>query len=117
MWSRHGGLRRRTPGVTRLPLWLVLGHEALTVTGLAAWTAHVVGGVRSSARAACAVVPIVAAFGFMTLLRRLPSSGRHSQGGATAERHFPLAAVVAHGATAGVYERAQPPVSEGASVR
>ncbi|MGW1811350.1 hypothetical protein [Streptomyces sp. NPDC002078] len=101
VWVRHGGLRQRTPGVTRLPLWLVLGHVALAVTGLAAWTAYVVGGVRSSAWAACAVVLIVATFGFMMLLRWLPSSGRHSHGDATAERHFPLTAVVAHGTTAG----------------
>ncbi|WP_333761625.1 hypothetical protein [Streptomyces sp. IBSBF 2390] len=103
--------------MTRLPLWLVPGHEALAVTGLVAWTACVVGGVRSSAWAVCAVVLIVAGFGFMTLLRRLPISGRHSHGGATAERHFPLTAVVAHGATAGVYDRAQPPMSEDATVR
>jgi hypothetical protein len=101
VWVRHGGLRQRTPGVTRLPLWLVLGHVALAVAGLAAWTAYVVGGVRSSAWAACAVVLIVAAFGFMMLLRWLPSSGRHSHGAATAERHFPLTAVVAHGTAAG----------------
>ncbi|AOR36450.1 hypothetical protein BFF78_40145 [Streptomyces fodineus] len=101
VWVRHGGLRQRTPGVTRLPLWLVLGHVALAVAGLATWTAYVVAGVRSSAWAACAVVLIVAAFGFMMLLRWMPSSGRHSHGGATAERHFPLTAVVAHGMTAG----------------
>ncbi|MEV6056125.1 hypothetical protein [Streptomyces sp. NPDC052107] len=101
VWVRYGGLRQRTPGVTRLPLWLVLGHVALAVAGLAAWTAYVVGGVRSSAWTACAVVLIVAAFGFMMLLRWLPSSGRHSHGDATAERHFPLTAVVAHGTTAG----------------
>ncbi|MFC9278314.1 hypothetical protein [Streptomyces collinus] len=101
VWIRHGGLRQRTPGVTRLPLWLVLGHVALAVAGLAAWTAYLLGDVRSSAWAACAVVLIVAAFGFMMLLRWMPSSGRHSQGAATAERHFPLTAVVAHGASAG----------------
>ncbi|MFJ4582517.1 hypothetical protein [Streptomyces echinatus] len=47
------------------------------------------------------MVLIVAAFGFMMLLRWLPSSGRHARGAATAERHFPLAAVVAHGTSAG----------------
>ncbi|WP_251091765.1 hypothetical protein [Streptomyces sp. Caat 7-52] len=101
VWIRHGGLRQRTPGVTRLPLWLVVGHVALAVAGLAAWSAYLLGGVRSSAWAACAVVLIVAAFGFMMLLRWLPSSGRHAHGAATAERHFPLAAVVAHGTSAG----------------
>ncbi|MGW4562683.1 hypothetical protein ACWEN3_09835 [Streptomyces sp. NPDC004561] len=101
VWIRHGGLRQRTPGVTRLPLWLVLGHVALAVAGLAAWAAYLVGGVRGSAWAACAVVLVVAAFGFMMLLRWLPSSGRHSTGGAVAERHFPLTAVVAHGMCAG----------------
>ena len=49
VWVRHGGLRQRTPGVTRLPLWLVLGHVTLAVAGLVAWTSYVVGGVRSSA--------------------------------------------------------------------
>ena len=34
VWIRHGGLQQRTPGVTRLPLWLVLGHIALAVAGL-----------------------------------------------------------------------------------
>ncbi|POX57237.1 hypothetical protein C3489_00500 [Streptomyces sp. Ru71] len=102
VWIRHGGLRQRTPGVTRLPLWLVLGHVTLAVGGLAAWSTYLLGGVRGSAWAACVVVLIVAAFGFMMLLRWLPSSGRHSQAaGATAERHFPLTAVVAHGTSAG----------------
>ncbi|GHK04309.1 hypothetical protein ACWEWI_18645 [Streptomyces sp. NPDC003753] len=31
----------------------------------------------------------------------LPTFDRHSHGGTTAERHFPLAAVVAHGTSAG----------------
>lgn len=101
VWIRHGGLRQRTPGVTRLPLWLVVGHVALAVAGLAAWTVYLLGGVRGSGWLACAVVLVVAAFGFMMLLRWLPSSGRHSHGGATAERHFPLAAVVSHGMSAG----------------
>ncbi|ROP55390.1 hypothetical protein EDD94_4941 [Streptomyces sp. PanSC9] len=74
------------------------------------------GRVRSSAWAVCAVVLIVAAFGFMTLLRRLPISGRHSQGGARAERHF-RSRRWSYGATAGVYDRAQPPMSEDATVR
>ena len=101
VWIRHGGLRQRTPGVTRLPLWLVVGHVLLAVAGLTAWSVYLAGGVRASAWTACAVVLVVAAFGFMMLLRWLPSSGRHSHGGTTAERHFPLAAVVAHGTSAG----------------
>ncbi|WP_329461531.1 hypothetical protein [Streptomyces sp. NBC_01431] len=100
VWIRHGGLSQRLPGVTRLPLWLVGGHVLLAAGGLVAWSAYLMGGVRGSAWAACAVALIVAAFGFMMLLRWLPSSGRHSQAG-TAERHFPLAAVVAHGMCAG----------------
>ncbi|WP_406314507.1 hypothetical protein [Streptomyces sp. NBC_00118] len=102
VWIRHGGLQQRTPGVTRLPLWLVLGHIALAVAGLLSWTAYLVGNARGSAWAACAVVLIVAAFGFMMLFRWLPSRGRHSQGHATAERNFPLTAVVAHGTSAAV---------------
>jgi hypothetical protein len=73
----------------------------LAVAGLAAWTVYLLGGVRGSGWLACAVVLVVAAFGFVMLLRWLPSPGRHSHGGATAERHFPLAAVVSHGTSAG----------------
>ena len=101
VWIRHGGLRQRMPGVTRLPIWLLLGNVLLAVTGLASWTAYLAGGVRSTAWAACAVVLVVAAFGFMMLLRWLPSPGRHSRGDRTAERHVPLTAVVAHGMCAG----------------
>jgi manganese efflux pump family protein len=101
VWIRHGGLRQRMPGVTRLPLWLVMGHVLLALAGLASWTAYVAGGVRSTAWASCAVVLVVATFGFMMLLRWMPSAGRHSHGGRTAERHFPLTAVVAHGMCAG----------------
>ncbi|MFI6659776.1 hypothetical protein ACIBL8_30065 [Streptomyces sp. NPDC050523] len=75
VWIRHGGLRQRMPGVTRLPLWLVVGHVLLAVAGLAGWTAYLAGGVRSTAWAACAVVLVVATFGFMTLLRWMPSAG------------------------------------------
>ncbi|MFI2414632.1 hypothetical protein [Streptomyces sp. NPDC018947] len=101
VWIRHGGLRQREPGVTRLPLWLVIGHVSLAVAGLAAWSVYLLGGIRSTAWAACGAVLVVAALGFMMLLRWLPSSGRHSQHTGTAERHFPLAGVVAHGMSAG----------------
>ncbi|MEV5641780.1 hypothetical protein AB0L67_16650 [Streptomyces flaveolus] len=101
VWIRHGGLRQRTPGVTRLPLWLVVGHVVLAVSGLAAWAVYLLGGLRGTAWAACAAVLVVAALGFMMLLRWLPSSGRHSQATGTAERHFPLTGVVAHGMSAG----------------
>lgn len=101
VWIRHGGLSQRAPGVTRLPLWLVGGHVAVAVAGLAAWSGYLLGDLASLARAACAGVLVVAAFGFTMLLRWLPSSGRHSTGGATAERHFPFTAVVAHGVSAG----------------
>ncbi|GGU27546.1 hypothetical protein [Streptomyces violascens] len=101
VWIRHGGLRQRAPGVTRLPLWLIGGHVAFAVAGLAAWSGYLMGDVRSLAWAACAGVLVVAAFGFTMLLRWLPSSGRHSQGSTTAERHFPFAAVAAHAMSAG----------------
>ncbi|MFI9778570.1 hypothetical protein ACIHCV_28285 [Streptomyces sp. NPDC051956] len=49
VWIRDGGLQLRTPGVTRLPLWLVLGHIAPAVCGLAAWTVYLLGNARGSA--------------------------------------------------------------------
>jgi glucan phosphoethanolaminetransferase (alkaline phosphatase superfamily) len=100
VWIRHGGLRQRRMGVTRLPVWLVLGHVALAATGLLAWLLFLFGHVRASAWAACAVILVVASFGFMMLFRWLPSSGRHAHAETTAERHFPIAAVVAHGGCA-----------------
>ncbi|MEU1534004.1 hypothetical protein [Streptomyces fagopyri] len=100
VWIRHGGLRQSVSGVTRLPLWLVVGHVVLAVSGLATWTLFVFGHARASAWAACAVVLVVASFGFMMLFRWLPSSGLHARSESTAERHFPFTAVVAHGASA-----------------
>jgi len=100
IWLRHGGLRQRTAGVTRLPIWLIIGHIGLAVVGLLSWTLFLFEHVDTFVWSAGAVVLIVATFGLMMLFRWLPSSGRHSHGEATAERHFPLAAVVAHGVCA-----------------
>jgi len=63
VWIRHGGPAAAHVGVTRLPLWLVVGHLVPAVAGLACWTAYLAGAVRSTAWAACAVVLVVAAFG------------------------------------------------------
>jgi hypothetical protein len=97
VWIRHGGLQQRTAGVTRLPLWLILGHVLLAVTGLVAWITFLLGHAAASAWAAWAVVLLVASFGFMMLFRWLPSSGRHAHAEARPERHFPVTTVVAHG--------------------
>ncbi|MGP3683219.1 hypothetical protein ACTVZO_00620 [Streptomyces sp. IBSNAI002] len=77
-------------------MWLVLGHVLLAVVGLLLWGLFVWGAVRASGWAACAVLLVVAAFGFMMLMRWMPSSGLHAQAEPTPERHFPLKAVVAH---------------------
>jgi hypothetical protein len=105
IWMRHGGLRQQTAGVTRLPVWLIMGHVMLAVAGLAAWALYLFGHMKASAWAACGVVLVVASFGAMMLFRWLPSPGRHAQGGQktgqkAAERHFPVTAVVAHGVCA-----------------
>ncbi|WP_405868629.1 hypothetical protein [Streptomyces sp. NBC_00005] len=56
-----------------------MGQVVPAVAGPACWTAYLAGAgagaVRGTAWAACAVVPAVAAFGFLMLLRRLPSPG------------------------------------------
>ena len=100
VWIRHGGLRQRRAGVTRLPVWLVLGHVALAAIGLTGWLLFVLGHAEASAWATLAVVLVVASLGFMLLFRWLPSSGRHAHAETTAERHFPITAVLAHGACA-----------------
>ncbi|GAA1361061.1 hypothetical protein [Streptomyces beijiangensis] len=101
IWMRHGGLRQRTAGVTRLPIWLIMGHVVLAATGLAAWALYLFAHMQASAWAACGVVLVVASFGAMMLFRWLPSPGRHAQGSQkAAERHFPVTAVVAHGVCA-----------------
>ncbi|WP_329125934.1 hypothetical protein [Streptomyces sp. NBC_01465] len=101
IWLRHGGLRQRSAGVTRLPVWLIMGHVGLAVAGLAAWALYLFGHMKASAWAACGVVLVVASFGAMMLFRWLPSPGRHAQGSQkTPERHFPVRGVVAHGVCA-----------------
>ncbi|MCZ4099331.1 hypothetical protein G3I60_34590 [Streptomyces sp. SID13666] len=97
IWLRHGGLRQREAGITRLPVSLILGHILLAVVGLAAWTVFLFGDLMASAWAACGVVLVVASLGLMMLFRWLPSPGRHAHAERTAERHFPVTAVVAHG--------------------
>lgn len=100
IWLRHGGLRQRDVGVTRLPIWLILGHIGLAVIGLVSWMLFLFEGAAAFVWAAGAVVLIVATFGLMMLFRWLPSSGRHSQGEPAAERNFPVAVVIAHGVCA-----------------
>ena len=74
--------------------------EAQAVAGLAAWTVFLLGELAASAWAACGVVLVVASLGLMMLFRWLPSPGRHAHGERTAERNFPVTAVVAHGVCA-----------------
>ncbi len=102
VWLRHGGLQQRRAGVTRLPMWLVTGHAVLAVTGLGAWIDYLLSGTLPAAWAACAIIVLVAGLGFTMLLRWRPSHGRHAHTETTAEQHFPLAAVVAHGMFAAV---------------
>ncbi|MFF8601374.1 hypothetical protein ACF065_22890 [Streptomyces sp. NPDC015232] len=100
IWLRNGGLRQRDARVTRLPVWLILGHIGLAVLGLASWSLFLLGRTAAFGWAAGAVVLIVATFGLMMLFRWLPSSGRHAHGEPTAEGHFPATAVIAHGVCA-----------------
>jgi hypothetical protein len=93
IWLSRGGARH--PGASRFPPTLVFGHAALATVGLVLWIAALVTGGRSVAWAAVGLALLAAVLGFGLLVRWIPV--RRGEGGESAEKHFPLAVVIAHG--------------------
>jgi hypothetical protein len=109
-WIRHGG--GRTPGASRFPPALILGHAALAAAGLVVWLGFLAAGTAILAWIAFALLVPIALLGFTMFFRWIPAyrdrlSGRPAGPGtpaaadlAPAERHFPGAVVAAHGVLA-----------------
>jgi hypothetical protein len=96
MWLSHGGLRQQATRITVFPAVLIFAHPVLATAGLALWVSFVETGRREFAWAGFGVLSGSAMLGFVMLTRWLVGrGGRHARG---AEQHFPVRAVVAHGA-------------------
>jgi hypothetical protein len=99
-WLSEGGLRRQGTKVTRYPAALLLGHPVLALLALATWVAFLLTDCSVYAWSAFGTLVLVALLGFTMLTRWLTGTGgRHARG---AEQAFPVVAVVAHGAVAGL---------------
>ncbi|MFE1950488.1 hypothetical protein ACFW9D_08485 [Streptomyces sp. NPDC059524] len=102
-WIQRGGLRQQQSGTSRLPAPVVFGHFALAAIGLVVWIAYVVADKDALAWTAFGLLLPVALLGFVMLARWIPvyRARATAHGPATdeapAERHFPVAVVLAHG--------------------
>jgi hypothetical protein len=106
-WARHGGAR--TPGASRFPPALILGHAALAAAGLVVWLVFLAAGTAALAWIAFGLLVPIAVLGFTMFFRWIPAyrdrpAVRHAGPGtpaatdlAPAERHFPAAVVGLHG--------------------
>ncbi|WP_433786831.1 hypothetical protein ACQPX6_08375 [Actinomycetospora sp. CA-101289] len=122
-WVARGGVRQQRTGASRLPAGVVFSHLALAAAGLVLWVLHLLLDDQVLGWIALALLVPVAALGFAMLarwrqVRRAPAvastaAARHgaapgspSPSGAgrgeetPAERHLPVAVVVAHGVLA-----------------
>ncbi|MGW5284657.1 hypothetical protein ACWERI_35340 [Streptomyces collinus] len=108
-WIQRGGIRQQQTGTSRLPAPVVFGHFALAAIGLVVWILYVVADKSALAWTAFGLLLPVALLGFVMLARWIPvyrnrttvaaapATGPGAEGAAPAERHFPLAVVLAHG--------------------
>ncbi|MFJ8082950.1 hypothetical protein ACIQ6Y_20365 [Streptomyces sp. NPDC096205] len=110
-WIQRGGIRQQQSGTSRLPAPALFGHFALAAVGLVVWIIYVVADKSALAWTAFALLLPVALLGFVMLARWIPVYRDRDRGTAEAavaadpgaeatvpaERHFPVAVVVAHG--------------------
>lgn len=106
VWLRKGGLRQQRSGTTRFPVGLIFGHFLLAAAGLVGWLVFVITDNGGAAWTGLVLVALAALLGFTMFARWLggrgDSAGRTRAGGGevAAERHLPMAAVLAHGLVA-----------------
>ena len=101
-WLSHGGARG---GGSHLPVPVIFGHFALAAIGLVVWIIYVVADTEALAWTAFILLVPVALLGFVMLARWIPvhraqttaPAGAGAGQGVPAERHFPVAVVLAHG--------------------
>ncbi|MEV6810262.1 hypothetical protein [Streptomyces sp. NPDC051132] len=109
-WIQRGGIRQQQSGTSRLPAPVLFGHFALAAVGLVVWIIYVVADKRALAWTSFGLLLPVALLGFVMLARWIPVYRDRATAGAPAaattsgtdgtvpaERHFPLAVVLAHG--------------------
>lgn len=99
VWVRRGGVRRSAGAATRLAPGLVFGHFMLAVAGLIIWIIYLVADADVLAWVSFVILLVVAGLGltmFVRWVRQQPGSADSAQPD-TAERHFPVAVVLAHG--------------------
>lgn len=109
-WIRRGGIRQQQSGTSRMPAPVVFGHFALAAIGLVVWIIYLVVDRSALAWTAFVLLLPVALLGFVMLARWIPvyrsratavaagaGSAPSAEESAPAERHFPLAVVLAHG--------------------
>ncbi|MFF9003933.1 hypothetical protein ACF1GW_11635 [Streptomyces achromogenes] len=109
-WIQHGGIRQQQSGTNRLPAPVVLGHFALAAIGLVVWIIYVVADKNALAWTSFGLLLPVALLGFVMLARWIPvhrgrataaapaaAAASGTDGAVPAERHFPVAVVLAHG--------------------
>ncbi|MFJ9721708.1 hypothetical protein ACIRP3_03080 [Streptomyces sp. NPDC101209] len=99
-WLSRGGARG---GTSHLPVPVIFGHFALAALGLVVWIVYVVADKEALAWTAFILLVPVALLGFAMLARWIPVHRAQDTAPAgagqdvPAERHFPLAVVLAHG--------------------
>ncbi|MEV4340571.1 hypothetical protein [Streptomyces sp. NPDC049590] len=110
-WIQRGGVRGQGSGASRLPAPVVFGHFALAAIGLVVWIVYVVADRSALAWTSFGLLLPVALLGFVMLARWIPvrrdraaavgapgaASAPGTDGSVPAERHFPIAVVLAHG--------------------
>lgn len=119
IWIRKGGLRQKTPRPSRFRPGVVFSHFLLADIGLIILISYLITDKRSLAWLTFGLTALVALLGYVLLFRWLPTyrtkSGQtiaRGPGHSTqspqastdahepAERHFPTAMVIGHGAFA-----------------
>ncbi|WP_077797493.1 hypothetical protein [Streptomyces sp. JHA26] len=108
-WIQRGGIRQQQTGASHLPAPVVFGHFALAAIGLVVWIIYVVTDKSALAWASFGLLLPVALLGFVMLARWIPvhrdrtavgapaAAAPGAGGTVPAERHFPIAVVLAHG--------------------
>lgn len=99
IWVSRGGARRTGGGSTRFPPGLIFGHFLLAAAGLVVWIIYLVTDTDVLSWISFIILLIVAALGLTMFARwaRQPRAGATATAEGTAERHFPVAVVYAHG--------------------
>jgi hypothetical protein len=101
-WLQKGGLRQQRGGASRFPSGLVFGHFVLAAVGLVVWLIFAFNSSAGTAWTAFVIILVTALLGFTLFARWLPGRGKRAAGSGevAAEQHFPLGAVLGHGAIA-----------------